>query len=124
MLMMQEMWSRDSAEVDGIKRWELNAAPCPAWVAEKLNALMERSPFAFCDGGESDARWLFQQYETAGIGSRLGVRQLPPVVDRWLAGISARSRSRACHCRRHSEPVAGGRRPVATNASAAISFGG
>jgi DNA polymerase III subunit epsilon len=56
------LWSPDSAAVHGIKRWELNAAPRPAWVAEKLSALMERSPFAFCDGGESDLRWMWQLY--------------------------------------------------------------
>jgi len=62
-----------------------------------------------------------------GTVARLGFRRRLPVAGegRWLAGTSVRSRNRACHCRRRSEPVAAGRRRVATSASAvSCSFGG
>jgi hypothetical protein len=41
-------------------------------------------------------------------------------VGRWLARISAQSRSRACRCRQRNEPEGPDRHRVATNASAAI----
>src|SRR3954469_20018412 len=44
--------------------------------------------------------------------------------DHWPAGISLRSRSRACHCRRHSALAAAGRPLVATSASAATCSSG
>jgi hypothetical protein len=55
-------WSEESAEIHGIGREELLRAPHPARVAERLNAHMANSPFAFCDGGESDLRWMWQLY--------------------------------------------------------------
>ncbi len=56
----------------------------------------------------------------AGTVARSGVRRRLPLAgeSRWLAGTSVRSRSRACHCRRRSEPAAAGRRRAATSASA------
>jgi len=61
-----------------------------------------------------------------GTAARLGVRRRSPLagVDRWLAGTSVRSRNRACHYRRRSEPAAAGRRRVATSASALICSSG
>jgi len=55
-----------------------------------------------------------------GTAARLGVRRRSPLagMGRWLAGISVRSRNRACHYRRRSEPGAGDRPRVATSASA------
>ena len=45
-------------------------------------------------------------------------------ADRWRAGISVRSRSRACHCRRRCEPEAEDQPLAATSASAAICSSG
>ena len=55
-----------------------------------------------------------------GTAARLGVRRRSRSagMDRWLTGTSVRSRNRACHYRRRSEPGAAGRRRVATSASA------
>ncbi len=55
-----------------------------------------------------------------GTVARLGVRLRSPSVgmDRWLAGTSVRSRTRACHYRQRTEPGAAGRLRVATSASA------
>lgn len=61
------VWSPDSAEVHGIPREELLRAPHPARVAERLNAHMRECPFAFCDGGDSDLRWMGQLYSAANI---------------------------------------------------------
>src|ERR671939_426779 len=62
--------------------------------------------------------------EVVAIGtvSRLGVRPRWPLVgaDRWRLGSAARSRCRACRCRPHSGPGAGGRPRAGTSASAAI----
>jgi len=65
--------------------------------------------------------------DVIGTVARLGVRRRSPLagVDRWLAGIAVRSRNRACHYRRRTEPAAAGRPRGATNASAVTcSFGG
>jgi hypothetical protein len=59
-----------------------------------------------------------------GTVSTLGVvrpRSLLAGVDRWLVGISVRSRSRACHCKRRSAPGAADRRRVVTSAATVIS---
>jgi hypothetical protein len=61
------LWSQESAEIHGILREQLACAPHPARVAARLNELMANSPVAFCDGGESDERWLFQLYEAGGL---------------------------------------------------------
>ncbi len=55
-----------------------------------------------------------------GTVARLGVSLRSPSAgrDRWLAGTSVRSRTRACHYRRRSGPAAAGRPRVATSASA------
>lgn len=61
------LWSEESAEVHGITREELLRAPYPARVAERLNARTANSPFAFCDGADSDARWMWQLYSAANL---------------------------------------------------------
>lgn len=61
------LWSPESAEVHGITREELLRAPHAARVAERLNARMAASPFAFCDGGDSDLRWMWQLYSVANL---------------------------------------------------------
>ena len=45
---------------------------------------------------------------------RLGVKRPTPLAgtDRWLDGISVRSRPEACRCSRRTEPEAGDRHPV------------
>ena len=48
-----------------------------------------------------------------GTVARLGLRSPWSDMDRWLAGVSVRSRNRACHCRRRSEPAAEDRRRAA-----------
>ena len=57
----------------------------------------------------------------AGTAARMGVRRQLPLagIDRWPAGTSVRSRNRACHCKRRTEPAAGDRHLVVTRASAA-----
>ncbi len=62
----------------------------------------------------------------AGTVARLGVKRRLSFAGRcrWLAGTSVRSRNRACHCGRRSEPGAAGRRRVATSASAATCSSG
>src|SRR5271166_6010401 len=56
-----------------------------------------------------------------GTAARLGVRRRSPVagLDHWPARTSVRSRNRACHCKRRSEPAAGDRHLVVTSAFAA-----
>lgn len=60
-------WSEESAALHGIKRSDLLRAPLPANVAEQLNAHMASSPFAFCDGGVSDERWVRRLYRGASF---------------------------------------------------------
>ncbi len=55
-------WSEESAALHGIKRADLLRAPSSVEVAEQLNAHMANSPFAFCDGGVSDGRWMRRLY--------------------------------------------------------------
>jgi hypothetical protein len=40
-------------------------APHSASVAKRLNAHVANSPFAFCDGGVSDERWMRRLYKEA-----------------------------------------------------------
>src|SRR3954447_7930247 len=56
-----------------------------------------------------------------GTVAKLGVRRPPPLagVGRWPAGISARSRGRACRCRGRSGPGTADRPRAGTSASAA-----
>jgi hypothetical protein len=61
------VWSAESAEIHGIGWDELQRAPHPVKVAERLNAHMVASPFAFCDGGVSDERWLWRLYSAASL---------------------------------------------------------
>lgn len=61
------VWSKESAEVHGITREDLLRAPHPARVAERLNERMMASPVAFCDGGDSDLRWMWQLYSAANL---------------------------------------------------------
>src|SRR3954452_7899693 len=66
-------------------------------------------------------------WQPAGTVARLGVmpRWLLADADRWLRGSVARSRCRACRCRRRSGLGAAGRRGAGSNASAVIwPFGG
>src|SRR5208282_6724611 len=64
-----------------------------------------------------------RQWDCLEIG---GVRPQPLLAgaDRWRAGISVRSRSRACHYRRRSEPEAEDPPLAATSAFAAICSSG
>jgi len=61
------IWSSESAAIHGISRDELLHAPHATKVAHELNALMEETPVAFCDGGAWDERWMTQLYELAGL---------------------------------------------------------
>jgi len=71
-------------------------------------------------------RWMDWSQASLGTVARLGVKRRLSFAGRcrWLAGTSVRSRNRACHCRRRSEPGAAGRRRVATSASAATCSSG
>lgn len=61
------VWSAEAAAIHGITQRDLSLAPHPTEVARKLNALMEHSSVAYCDGGEWDERWLRQLFEATGV---------------------------------------------------------
>lgn len=61
------LWSHELAEIHRITRDELLRAPHPTMVAERLNAHMSNSPFAFCDGGNSDLRWMWQLFSAGNL---------------------------------------------------------
>ena len=71
-------------------------------------------------GGQCRDRIRVYSWIGGGTVASLGVRRPSRLAGayRWRAGISVRSRSRASHCRRRSEPGAGDRPLVATSASA------
>ena len=81
-------------------------------VATHLGRVTVRLPRFRCPGWDA----------IEGTAAKLGVKRQPRLagIRRSLDKTSARSRNRACHCRRRNEPEAGGPRRVVTTAFAEI----
>lgn len=97
-------WSLQSQEVHGIRREELDGGMDPADALRRLNGLAGR--MTFCDGGQSDLRWLGGLEEAAGfdatfllrdsvaLGSILHARRWRRMA-KWLDRAKARHRAAA-----------------------------
>lgn len=95
-------WSPASQQIHGIRREELEDGMDPADALRRLNGLAGR--MTFCDGGQSDLRWLGGLEEAAGfdatfllrdsdaLGSILHARRWRRMA-RWLNRARARHRA-------------------------------
>lgn len=95
-------WSMRSQEVHGIRREELEDGMDPAAALRIANRLAGR--MVFCDGGQSDLRWLGGLEEAAGLDSTFLLRDADALgsvlhprrwrrMARWLDRAKARHRA-------------------------------
>src|SRR3569832_619510 len=114
--------ARVSAKHQSLLHFVANAP----WLNERVLGRIQELTVPIIEGSGAIEAWIiaatgFPKKGRYGTVAKLGDRRPPPLADadRWRLGSAARSRCRACRCRRRSGLGAAGRPHAGTSASAA-----